>query len=315
VSDFTQAVSRLLLIIIASVMLTSVFTNVCAVNTPPRVIRVPQDFSTIQDAVDVASARDIIIVGPGEYYGAVLDTPNLEIRGFGAVIVDGPLHDSDPNLRIGFFCPNSLSSGATIGGFSFTVDLPIFGRHCEFVTVERNTMIQPLQGVTCVSGSRWSIIHNSIYGIKNVSSYYGAGVAIYSLASSDPSACENLVAFNTITGDFPEFRELPPIGIWLSSQGGGIITRNKIVYNRVTMTGNGPQLFAPAAIVMSCVPPNIQSLFFDNKVGFNDLRGSILEIFYFPWVSAFEDYNDISMNLGTNRAYDGIIPNVFKPVI
>ena len=302
------------LTIMTIIFLTSVTVAAIPINAQPIVIRVPQDYSTIQNAVDIASPGDTIIVGSGEYYGAILDKDNVEIRGLGAVIVDGPQHDSDPNLKIGFFCVSPLSIGVTISGFTFMVDLPILGRGCDYVTVEHNVMIQPLQGVTCVGGSRWSISHNEIYGIKYLLSYYGAGILIYSVSSSDPSASGNLVAFNKITGDFPDFRELPPIGIWLSSQG-GIVTRNKIVHNQVVMTGSGPQPLPPGAIVMSCLDPNVQSLLYDNKIGFNDLRGSSIEIFGFPWGSAFWDYNDISRNLGMNRVYDGMPPNEFKPLI
>jgi len=307
------SVSRVLAIM-TLVLLTSVTVSAIPVSAEPRVIRVPQDYSTIQQAVDFALPGDMIIVGPGEYYGAfIVDKENVEIRGLEAVIVDGPPHDVNPDLKMGFFFPSPFSSGVTISGFTFMVDLPILGRGCTEVTVKYNAMIQPLQGVTCVGGSRWSISYNKIYGIKYLPLYFGAGVLITTTATHTLSS-DNLVAFNKIAGDFPDFRELPPIGIWLSIDE-GIVIRNKIVHNQVVMTGSGPALFSPAAIVMSCLNPNIQSLLYDNKIGFNDLRGSSIEIFGYPWGSAFWDYNDISRNLGANRAYDGVPPNEFKPLI
>jgi pectin methylesterase-like acyl-CoA thioesterase len=55
-------------------------------------IRVPEDFETIQEAVDNASEGDIVLVGEGTYNEAVdVTTPDITIRGVdrNEVILDG----------------------------------------------------------------------------------------------------------------------------------------------------------------------------------------------------------------------------------
>ena len=50
----------------------------------------------------------------------------------------------------------------------------------------------------------------------------------------------------------------------------------------------------------------------DNTIGFNDFRGSTIEMYFYP--EAAEDNNTISRNLGENRGH-GLTPaNVFGPV-
>jgi hypothetical protein len=55
----------------------------------------------------------------------------------------------------------------------------------------------------------------------------------------------------------------------------------------------------PASIVIS-----------DNAIGFNDLRGTVLQMAFSP--GELEDSNDISRNLGDNRG-QGLHPSVFGP--
>lgn len=304
-------VSRVL-VVVTIALLASLIVVAIPINARPSIIRVPQDYLTIQPAVDSAVPGDVIIVGPGEWYGATVDKA-VEIRGAQAVIVDGPLLD-DSTFNCGFFLEIGLS-GVRISGFTFMVDLPIFGRYVNNVVVEQNVMIDPLQGVTCRQGSGWVIKYNKVYGIQHVPTYFGAGILIISVSLSDPPASDNLVAFNHIIGDFPDPRALPPIGIFLSS-GGGIVTGNKVVHNQVVMAGSGPQPLPPTAIVMSCIN-GVGSFFYDNNIGFNDLRGSNWEIIGWPPAmhEDFWTYNDISRNLGANRAYDGVPATQFIPLI
>lgn len=275
----------------------------------PRVIEVPEDYPTIQDAVDFAAPGDKIIVGPGEYSGATVNKP-VEIKGEdGAVIVDGPPYDLDPTIKTGFFLEPGISSGVTISEFTFFVDLPVFGRSVDDVTVKHNVMNAPLQGVTCVRGSRWVIKHNDINGLRDLPL---GGIGIWIVSTDIPSlpANDNLVAFNKITGDFPDPSGFIRAGIGLSSWGGQV-TGNKIVHNRVVMTGD---LAFPIGMAAWVAAPPPQTYLFSNKISFNDLRGSTLELVgCLP--PNLQNFNVISRNLGENRAYDGIPPNEFKPVI
>jgi nitrous oxidase accessory protein NosD len=185
----------------------------------PRVIEVPEDYPTIQDAVDFAAPGDKIIVGLGEYSGAIVNKPVEIVGEDGAAIVDGPPYDLDPTIKTGFFLEPGISSDVTISGFTFFVDLPVFGRSVDDVTVKHNIMNAPLQGVTSVRGSRWVIKNNDINGLMDLPL---GGIGIWIVFTDIPSlpANDNLVAFNKITGDFPDPSGFIRAGIGLSSWGG-----------------------------------------------------------------------------------------------
>ena len=129
-----------------------------------------------------------------------------------------------------------------------------------------------------------------------------------------------------ITGEFPEERAYHCTGIVLMTYGGEM-TGNKVVHNDVLVTG-----WEASAIGMTFswfTPAGIEpeNVLYDNKIGFNDLRGSDVGISfiianpardgYLPEDEArdlMEEYNLISRNLGENRAYDGIPAREFRPV-
>ena len=251
----------------------------------PRVIEVPEDYPTIQDAVDFAAPGDKIIVGPGEYSGATVNQPVEIVGEDGAAIVDGPPYDLDPTIKTGFFLEPGISSGVTISGFTFFVDLPVFGRSVDDVTVKHNIMNAPLQGVTSVRGSRWVIKNNDINGLMDLPL---GGIGIWIVSTDIPSlpANDNLVAFNKITGDFPDPSGFIRAGIGLSSWGGQV-TGNKIVHNRVVMTGD---LAFPIVMAAWVTAPPPQTYLFSNKISFNDFRGSTLELV--GWLPPIlENYN------------------------
>ena len=297
----------------------------------PGVLNVPDDYPTIQEAINAASNGDKIIVGPGEWFGAVVDKA-VEIRGAGgAVIVDGP--ERAPTVKIGFMV---TTDGVTISHFTFSEDvqLPVY-TYDEYndVTVEHNVMINPVQGITNWGGSRWVIRHNVITGLWGVEGGGGIGILVGG-AFPDPvdPARDNLVAFNKITADFPEQFGHSCAGICLYTKQGEI-TGNKVVHNDVLITGDYTY-----AIVMAFLPSELatpdgiypEDVLNDNKIGFNDLRGSDFGIGYIlespdpdntgylpvPAEEArelMESCNSISRNLGDNRAYDGIPACEFRP--
>jgi pectin methylesterase-like acyl-CoA thioesterase len=64
------------------------------------VIAVPDDFATIQEAVDAAAPGDLILISPGTYNEAVdVATDNLTIRGLdrNTVVLDGELELTTPS--------------------------------------------------------------------------------------------------------------------------------------------------------------------------------------------------------------------------
>jgi hypothetical protein len=81
---------------------------------PPRVLRVPQDYATLQAAVDAARAGDTVLVKPGTYFETVRLKSGIRLLGTGAAVtvLDG---GGKPGKLVDF-------SGATdvvVAGFTF----------------------------------------------------------------------------------------------------------------------------------------------------------------------------------------------------
>lgn len=102
---------------------TSVDTTAAAAR---GTITVPDDYATIQAAVDAAAAGDLILVEPGTYNEAVnVTTDNLTIRGLdrNEVILDGKL-ELDNGIRIlgakGVTVENMTAMNYTRNGFFWT---------------------------------------------------------------------------------------------------------------------------------------------------------------------------------------------------
>ena len=112
--------------------------------------RVPGRFPTLQAAIDssLVTDGDVLRVLPGRRTGATV-TKAVVLRALGCVtIVDGPaVNDLG---KAGFLFPGGgAGSGATVDGFTFEgVAFPVFSRGADDVSVTRNTMRRPLQGVS-----------------------------------------------------------------------------------------------------------------------------------------------------------------------
>ncbi len=104
------------------------------------VVRVPEDFDTIQAAVTNAVEGDLILVAPGEYHESVaVETPNLTIRGLdrNAVIVDGDfaLDNGFKILADGVAVENLTVRNFTENGLFWN---GVSGYRASYVTVYRN---------------------------------------------------------------------------------------------------------------------------------------------------------------------------------
>jgi len=104
-------------------------------------IHVPEDFPTIQAAVDSASPGDLVLVGPGIYKEAVdVVTPGLTIRGLdrNATILDGEF-TRDNGVRVldadNVTVQNMTARNYTGNGFYWT---GVEGYHGSYLTAYRN---------------------------------------------------------------------------------------------------------------------------------------------------------------------------------
>ncbi|MES1188684.1 MAG: hypothetical protein ABUL60_33015 [Myxococcales bacterium] len=141
-------------------------------------LRVPQQYATIQAAVDAAAPGDRIRVGAGRYCGATL-TKTVRLEGHGRARIIGC--DTSPTintrLRAGFYLPGvkgvNPASGSRIRGFVFDgegvsnanlspLSFGVFARFANDVVVQQNRFEGTVQAITNTGGDGWRIEHNRI---------------------------------------------------------------------------------------------------------------------------------------------------------
>jgi hypothetical protein len=209
--------------------------------------RVPEDFPTIQDAVNAASSSDQIRVGPGQWCGATI-TKQLDLRGEGSATLIGC--STGPSisgtLRIGFFLPDSGASGTTIRHFVFDgrgistanfdpLSFAVFARGASNVVVEQNRILGTVQGITNTAGSGWAVAHNVIEGLTLFDCNAGpcgggVGIVFQDRNLAGPRQTDNVAVFNVIDGaEPPNFDIFTMAGILiLGGQDGATVQANRI---------------------------------------------------------------------------------------
>ncbi|MDH4135826.1 MAG: hypothetical protein OEW09_03785 [Anaerolineae bacterium] len=288
---------------------------------PGNVWHVPDDFATIQEAIDstMVFGGDTILVGPGNHAGALV-TKAVEIKGEdGAVIGSGPMHPA--GLSQGFLLL-AESDGTVISHLRFTVDLAIMnGAAVNDVTVTHCTFVNTIQGVSNWRGSGWEISHNEISDLRT---RCGGGIGILVADFSGGDVKYNVVSHNKITGvlhvatgDCGGYNG-SGIVLYADFRWGGAgakeISYNRVVKNKVSLVSDTPDVVDVVAIELTDSRDDDEAdpypVIFDNAIGFNDLRGTALQIDLTP--DDLGNHNDISRNLGDNRGH-GSHPSVFGP--
>jgi len=282
---------------------------------------VPDDFMTIQEAIDspLVEDGDTILVGPGPASGAYVDKA-IEIKGVGGAVIDsGPMHPA--GLSMGFRLLAG-SDGATISHLTFEVDLAIMnGGAVGDVTVSHCTFLDAIQAVSNWGGSGWEISHNEIIDLRTRN---GGGIGILVADSSGGEVMDNVISHNTISGTLQVFEGdgggYNGSGIVIyadfrwSRAGAEEISNNSVVKNKVGMASDTPDVVDIAAFELTDTRDDPDAdpfpVIFDNAIGFNDFRGTALQIALTP--EELGDCNDISRNLGDNRG-QGSHPSVFGP--
>ncbi len=296
---------------------------------------VPGDFVGIQEAIDstLVIDGDTIMVGPGSHAGAEV-TKAVEIKGEGGAVIDsGPLLTTyrpcaDPEipgsgilLDIGFFfAGGGAGSGATISHLKFEGPaFPVFSRGADDVTVAHCTMINPIQGVTNWAGSGWEISHNVITDLRSANGG-GIGILVGFPRVVQGTVSDNVVSHNKISGTLHvsscDGGGYCGTGIVLyadyrSGEGPKIVTKTRVVKNKVSLVSDNPDVVDVVAIELTDTrnDPLLMDVF-DNVIGFNDLRGTVIQIALTP--EELDTVNKISRNLGDNRGH-GLHPSVFGP--
>lgn len=262
--------------------------------TVPDPAHQPNPIVTIQDAVNAANPGDTIMVMPGTYSGAFI-SKEVELIGSGT---DQTTIICDLSNRYGFYIRRNTNN-VSISQFRFINSATSQSANPIFVYFSNNANISQNEFVgktptkmmdVCVmlwGGNGCKITHNVIKD-------YADGVMIVSNPASQIIQ-DNLVAFNTIScaGSVSPY---VGSGIRLRAMNKPLIL-NKVVHNNVAYPfGCGIALDADAS-----------GLIKSNWIGFNDFRGSNIEIAERP--SGVADDNIISRNLGDhypNRGVTGV---------
>lgn len=283
---------------------------------------VPADFPTIQEAIDstLVIDGDKIMVGPGNHAGAVV-TKAVEIKGEGGAAINTGMPYG--LTMIGFFFPSEGGGGgATISHLQFdeAVGFAVMSGGVDDVTITQCTLNNTLQGISNWSGSGWEISHNEFIDLR---SDCGGGIAILVADYKGGVVKDNVVSHNKITG----ILHVAPddcggysgsgIDLYADYRWGGAgaeaIKNNRVVKNKVSLVSDNPEVVDVVAIGLSqaydTVPDPLPKVVYDNAIGFNDLRGTVLQLNITPGLEA---YNKISRNLGDNRGH-GLHPSAFGP--
>jgi hypothetical protein len=273
---------------------------VSAAAAPAADWRVPGHFRTIQAAIDSDRVKpgDVVVVRAGRHPGAIV-TKAVEIRGDGhAVIDDGPRPwPAVPEWEVGLLFPGKgAGSGASVVGLRFEhVDMPVYSRGANDVTVARCQLVRPLQGITNWGGNGWGhgwdVTHNTIQGLRSACAG-GIGILLGDWAGG--RATGSLVAHNVVRGLLHPATDdcggYDGTGIVLYADfrdgraGATAIAWNRVVKNRVHLASAAPDVVGVVGVELtdtrddSALAPVLRR----NEVVWNDLRGMALPIALTP---------------------------------
>lgn len=289
--------------------------------TSATVWNVPEDFATIQDAVDsvLVVEGDVIIVAPGSHMGAIIDRPVTIVGSEGAMITLGVPYKAGSVLKTAFLL-ESGADGTEISHLlipnnaSSLYFFAVFSRGVDNISLHHLTISNSVQAISNYNGSNWSITHNKIFGTNPVN---GGGIGIMinawngtqDVLPDSTEANNNTIAFNTTEG-VADVLDFSGPGILLSSGHGanqwpgGTLTGNKIYKNKCAHTGtNGVGFEVDDVPYELTSDPSIVG----NTVAFNDFRNSTYQLVW----NGDEEMNDISRNLGLHRGEGpgGITPH------
>ena len=298
---------RILAITIAVVLLVAMVLPSTVFAAKPGVLRVPQDYATIQEAVDAASPGDTIRVGPGEYAGATINNP-VVIEGIGcAMITSGVPYKAGASLETAFLL-EAGADGTEISHLIIPNDaaslyfFAVFSRYVDDVSLHHLTITNSVQAISNYNGSGWNISHNKITGTLPDG---GGGIGIminawdgtWDSSPDDTEANDNIIAHNYTEGIVGDVGYSGP-GILLSSghgaggEPGGTLTGNIVYKNKCSHTGENGVGFEVDDVPYELT--NVAAIT-GNTVAYNDFRGSTTPILWY----GDESQNDVSRNLGT----------------
>lgn len=251
-----------------------------------HVLRVPQQYATIQAAVDAAEDGDHVLVSRGRFCGATL-TRRVELKGKpGATIIgcDAPVTGA---YRIGFYLPDGRASGSSIRGFRFDgrgvsngnlapLGAGVLARSADDVSVVDNTFDGTFQAVTNTDGSGWTVLFNRIEHLTALTCDGGCaggdGIVFQQRLVLDRRPRGNVAAFNHVQGDIPDgLDEFSMVGVFVLGQ-----ARARVAANSFRIPHNPGAAAEGVGVLVSdhCCAAVVVSTSVKTDVLFNDGRHS-----------------------------------------
>jgi hypothetical protein len=191
--------------------------------------RVPEEYDTVQAAVDAADPRDLVLVGPGTYREAVTvtDTPRLTIRGTSRndVVFDGEFEREDAVLATAddVVLENLTARNYTRNGFFWTA---VEGYRGSYLTAHNNR----LYGVYAFDSVHGRFEHSYASGHTDSGFYVGQCEPCHAVVA-DVRAENNAIGYSgTNAGGYLSIRD----SVWRNNMGG-------IVPNSLDSEANPPQ--------------------------------------------------------------------------
>ncbi|MFJ2868827.1 right-handed parallel beta-helix repeat-containing protein [Kitasatospora sp. NPDC087314] len=216
------------------------------------VIRVPEDFHTVQEAVDIAREGDTVLIQPGVYRESVRVTvPRVVVRGTdrNAVVLDGGVRlvNGITVTGAGSVVENLTVRGYLANGVLFTgvTDEQLQRRGAGGSAYDPLDTVRfpPVQGFRA---SRVTAYNNGLYGIYAfdarggvIEESYASGGADSGIYVGQCKPCDTLVRGNTV--------ERNAVGIEITNASDNLtVLGNRVVGNRVGVTVNSNDLEALA---------------------------------------------------------------------
>ena len=173
------------------ILISTVFISACNAHPCPRVIHVPMDYPTIQEAIDAAAPGYMIIVHEGTYNEAlIVNKERLTIIGLGNVILDGTGIKAHYGIHI--IADHVVIKNFHIVGFTYGWGWGVQISGADHCLLEDLFIEKCNSGINLYRGSDFNTIQRcEIRGIG------GHGISIY---GSDLGCTHNIIRNNRMIG-------------------------------------------------------------------------------------------------------------------
>jgi hypothetical protein len=292
-------------------------------------ISVPDDYSTIQAAVDNASPGDRVVVNGGKYLEQVLIDKSLDLEGNNASIEhpDSPdaftIAESGPTWEPTVFAYGGSVSGGSVSG-SETVDVSLSGFEIDGRDIQPKARRKPAILYRNVkSNDKTRIENNTIqnmgvggketfgilaYGdtsvaVRNneVSDYERGGIGANGDGGAHPSPAVT-IQNNTVTGSTGLGEAWGPNGIQVGFGATGVVKNNTVTDNRYSDEGavaSGILVFESDGVVVQ-----------KNTVENADVA---LSVGSWGWFQSSADNTKLKDNTVTQAEYGALLESVAEP--